>query len=156
MKYVRIDPLQGLYGYLHDPQPYLDALPRFIAQLPPGARSYASAPGHYDFSSHECVKDLTFGHFSLKDTDGQMSLEVYFEPNEWKHERGLLISYPDVQTIRIETRDKDQSAKRLGSVQLDEVLPREFGLIHEFAFTGGTMIICATDLYAAWTDITLR
>ncbi|GII96078.1 hypothetical protein [Sinosporangium siamense] len=152
MKYVRVEPLQDLFGYMHDPQPYLEILPQLAAQMPLGAAEYASAPGHYDFGSTKCVKDLTFGWTSLQDASGALSLKIYFEPNEWKHESGLLIEYADVQKFQIETNHADHSLKKMGSMQLDEVLPSSYGLTHEFAFTGGTLMVTAKDLDATWTD----
>jgi hypothetical protein len=43
-----------------DPTAYLEQLPSFEAEFPPGAWAFASDPGHYDFYATKCVKDLTW------------------------------------------------------------------------------------------------
>jgi len=45
-------------GFSIDPNPYLDVLAELRGELPPGAWSFVSDSGHYDFYSERCVKDL--------------------------------------------------------------------------------------------------
>lgn len=133
-----------------DPSAYLDQLPAMQGDLPPGAWSFASDPDHYNFYSPRCVKDLTIGSISLVDT-GEISLMVHLQPNDWKHETGLELSYENVASMSIETADTAPlGTERLGSLILDEVLPVRQGARHELAFTGGNLLIVSADLVATW------
>lgn len=150
MKYVRVEPLSDMYGYLHDPQKYLAELPNFLGDLPSGAAAFAASPGHYDFQDVQCIKDLTIGRLSFIDDGDQLSIEVYFEPNEWKHDDGLLIRYLDVYNFDVQVGERGQGHKRFGSVQLDEILPHASGCSHELVLTGGSIIVVCSDLVAIW------
>ncbi|NEC87989.1 hypothetical protein [Streptomyces sp. SID12501] len=150
MKYVRVEPLPDRYGYYLDPQGYLDVLPDISGSLPDGVAEFVADPGHYDFRSARCVKDLTLNKMTLTDGEGLIALEVFLEPNEWKHVGGLRIRYSDVRALDVSTKESDGMLARLGSLQLDEVLPHPSGFSHEIAFTCGSVAIVAADLVAAW------
>jgi hypothetical protein len=139
---------QGDGALFHDPSAYLAELPRLHESLPPGAAAYASEPGHYDFSSTRCVKDLKFDGMTLGDNDG-LVLEVRFAPNPWKHDEHLTIRYNRVTDVRIQA-DSGKPNWQLAGLRLDEVLPHEAGCSHEMAFVEGSMTVVAADLVAVW------
>ena len=143
MRFVVVDPVI-------DPGPYLAELSRLESELPPGAYDFASDPGHYDFYGSRCVKDLTVGTLTLSDA-GELNVETRFEPNEWKHDASLRITYEQVSSLNIATSDKAPvGPTRLGSLILDELLPHDDGVSHEIVFHGGTLTIVCRDLKAAW------
>lgn len=150
MKYVRVEPLPDRYGYYLDPQGYLDVLPEISGRLPAGAVEFVTDPGHYDFGSARCVKDLTLNKMTLTDEGGLIALEVILAPNEWKHESSLNIRYSDVQALNMSTEEADGMLPRLGSLQLDEALPHPSGFSHEISFTCGAIAVVAADLVATW------
>jgi hypothetical protein len=150
MKYVRVEPLSERHGYYLDPQAYIDVLPEISSGLPAGAAEFATDPGHYDFRSLHCVKDLTFSKMTLADGEGVLTLEVLLAPSEWKHESGLRLHYSDVHLLGVSTKGADGLLDRLGSLQLDEALPHPSGFSHEIAFTSGSIAIVAADLAATW------
>src|SRR5882757_8281322 len=135
-----------------DPGEYLGRLPGLQDRLPPGAWAFASDPGHYNFYSKRCVKDLTVGRISLwpegefqREADPEVGLEVVFEPNQWKHDQGLRISYSGVQHIEMRlSPGMPLGVNRMGQVILDEILPAEGGsFTHEIALHGSTLFIQA-------------
>lgn len=150
MKYVCVEPLEDRYGYHLDPQRYLQVLPQLSSGLPPGAAAFATHPDHYDFRGVRCVKDLELSKATLIDDQGEVSLEFILTPNEWKHESGLRIYYSDVQSFRVDARQPDGMFPRMGSLQLDEVLPHSSGMLHEISFTCGSILVVAVDLVATW------
>ncbi|OII66642.1 hypothetical protein [Streptomyces sp. CC77] len=150
MRHVRIAPLPDGYGYNLDPQPYRDALPGLLDALPPGARRFAADPGHYDFTGPRCVKDLTLARSTLTDSEGTLTLDLAFAPNEWKHPDALHLRYADVRAFRPDADEPDGLLPRLGALQLDELLPHRTGVSHELAFVCGTLTVHAADLTAAW------
>ncbi|MFJ9565683.1 hypothetical protein ACIRQQ_37290 [Streptomyces fuscichromogenes] len=145
-----MEPLEDLYGYRLDPKEYLQVLPQLSDALPPGAAAFATNSEHYDFRSSRCVKDLELGRVTLVDERGEISLELFLSPNEWKHETGLRIRYSDVQSFRTDAEESDGMLPRLGALQLDEVLPHASGMSHEISFTCGSVFVVAADLVAAW------
>ncbi|TKK80904.1 hypothetical protein FDA94_34875 [Herbidospora galbida] len=148
VKFVRVERQADPYGFLVSAEEYLQALPRFKEELPPGAREFASDPAHYDFYGSRCVKDLTLVTVHLSD-DG---LHLTFGPNEWKHEGGLEVSYTEVGEFDVRLRRRGTEAAALGSLMLDEILPHSLGCSHEFVFTGGSVRIVSGDLSARWMD----
>jgi hypothetical protein len=86
-------------GYWLDPTAYTTLLPSIRDQLPSDARSFAEAPGHDDFYSTQCVKDLRFESLSIG-RDG--SAAVSFAPNQWKHDVGLTLAYKRVDYVTLE------------------------------------------------------
>jgi len=144
VKYVVID-LQPT-GYWLDPEPYLGVLPELAAKLPPGARAFAEAPEHYDFSHVECVKDLWLQ--SIEHTDDAATLA--FTANKWKHDRDLTLTYSGVVEVTFEGQRQVCTDARFGSLMLDELLPTDTGFTHEFMLTSGIVKITARDLTAEW------
>lgn len=147
MEYVVVE-WQGKGNLWHDPSPYLAELPRLRELLPPGARAFACDDAHYDFGSLRCVKDLKFGHLRLVD-DADLSVEIRFEPNPWKHEGGLTIRYRGVSDVRVEAADGEPKW-RLSGLRLDEILPTAQGCTHEMAFIPGSIKVVCVDLEALW------
>ncbi len=156
MKFATIERTEG--GYFLDPRPYLAHLVQFRGQLPDGAVAFAEDPCHYDFSSTKCVKDLKFSSITLRDAAHGVSAEIQFAPNKFKHDSGLLVRYEDVALISVDVAAKARDehvwpdSRRLGDLQLDEILPHERGCSHEIAMTGGSLRIIAADLNAEWFD----
>jgi hypothetical protein len=50
MRFVKADWDPEVHGFRVDPRPHLAELPRLRAELPSGARSFATDPGHYDIA----------------------------------------------------------------------------------------------------------
>lgn len=140
-----------------DPDPYLRRLPDMADQLPIGARAFATDRDHYDFASVRCVKDLRLKHIVVRELgDARLGVEIAFNPNEFKHSEGLTITYErvtsfivDVEPVRADRKVWPDSLS-LGDVQLDEILPHEFGCSHEIKMTGGTIMLTCQDLTAEW------
>lgn len=131
-------------------QAYLKLLPHLAPELPAGARAYATDPGHYDFYSRRCVKDLTIDRLSFRSQEDQLTLEIAFGHNCWKHEENLVLTYPGVSGYQLRPTDGTSRWTSLHSVILDEVLPHDHGCSHEIACLGGTLTIVSADLAASW------
>lgn len=157
MRYVRVTVTDdGTPVNFLDPAAYLGKLPEL--QLPAGARAFATDPGHFDFASSNCVKDLRLGHVTLRESgQGRLAVELALLPNRFKHDSGLLIRYDNVAGIDIEAGALNSDRRvwpespRLGDLQLDEILPAAGGCSHELKFTGGSIVIVCEDLHAEWT-----
>ncbi|MFI1364948.1 hypothetical protein [Streptomyces griseochromogenes] len=152
MKFVEADWDSELHGFHLDAGAYLAELPRLRPQLPPGARSFASDPEHYDIGgATRCVKDLELAGVHLAvDKSGGLVLE--FAPNKWKHGSGLRITYSGVRHFSIEY---EHSIDWMGvdTVLLDEILPAEDGgCLHEIALTDASITVRCQDLEAVWGD----
>lgn len=158
MQFVKI--VQTETGYLFDPNAYLDWLEESAASLPGGAREFASDPEHYDVHSSRCVKDLELDRIWLNDRRDQLSVEVAFAPNRFKHDRGLVLRYPNVVafSVNVKSAARGQNVwpdtRRLGDLQLDEILPHEKGCSHEIQMTGGSIRTVSSDLHAEWREMT--
>ncbi|MEV5646916.1 hypothetical protein AB0L57_01585 [Nocardia sp. NPDC052254] len=152
MKYVNLSATVGQIEGVISPRAYLDRLPELCAALPEGAAAYAAEPGHYDFGSARCVKDLTLNQIGCgEDSDGAwMQLEL--RHNCWKHDEDLTIRYTGVVGFTLQTASDMPSATRLGEVILDEVLPHPDGCTHEIACHTGTITVVSQDLAAAWVE----
>ncbi len=133
-------------GYELDVDHYLERLPTISLELPNGARQFATDPEHYDFAGKRCVKDLALSS-TLDVEDG--TLHLYFRPNEWKHQTGLRVVYHGVATCDFEPSGDSDG---YGTVMLDELLPTERGVAHEFFMTGGILRVDAEDLEATWSE----
>jgi hypothetical protein len=142
---VQWKPDQG--GYWLDPTAYQAMLPSLARSLPAGARDFALDPQHYDFYGDRCVKDLWFRSLTLDDARGSASLS--FAPNSSKHVTGLTLLYSGLVSIAVE-RERDPTIGWFGSLLLDELRPSPEGLAHEFALTGGSILVAAQDVEAAW------
>jgi hypothetical protein len=140
-----------------DPEPYLCKLPELQDQLPAGARAFATDPDHYDFASVRCVKDLRFEHLLMRESgNAELGIEIALAPNQFKHSTGLVIRYEGVVSFAVDVDPIPESrriwpdSRRLGDLQLDEVLPHESGCTHEVKMTGGIVIVICRDLIAEW------
>jgi hypothetical protein len=107
------------------------------------------------------VKDLQFAESSIREAGGaRVQAIVTFRGNQWKHDADLVIRYHGV--IHFETRMPQRSgsvavwpaSRRLGDVQLDEILPVAGGCVHELKLTGGTLLVECADLDAEWVPVT--
>ena len=160
MQFVRVESGQGTCSATAlDPGPYLEVLDDLLPQLPDGARAFASDADHYDFSASRCVKDLTVSAISLREAgQAQIGAVIEFEPNRFKHGGPLTVVYYDVQNFTMEVDEMNSTtriwpeSRRLGSVQLDEIVPTALGCRHEIRMTGGVIIIDCVDLRATWGE----
>jgi hypothetical protein len=157
MRYVKVESGQGDWSSnVLDPEPYLRALPTLLSRLPEGARTFASDGDHYDFTSTRCVKDLKIGSIGLREVGhAQLGLIVDFEANRFKHDARLVIRYDDVTRFDVQVASLDEGriwpeSRRLGDLQLDEILPTPSGCSHEVRMTGGVMVVECRDLRAKW------
>ncbi len=146
MRYVELDGRVGELTGVIDPGPYLERLPELAESLPPGARAFATDPGHYAFSGGRCVKDLRPQEARRTGDD---EIELRFRHNCWKHEEDLVVRYHGVSRFQAELVETcDVTA--LGEVILDEVLPHPEGCTHEVACRPGTLFVVCRDLSAVW------
>lgn len=159
MRYVKVELMRDPPGYFLNPDEYLAALPEIQADLPNGARAFALDEEHYNFFGSRCVKDLKLSMATISDSSDQISAEFAFTPNKFKHDLGLVICYTDVVQLAIEVTASPRKAdvwlntRRLGDVQLDELLPHEKGVSHEIKLTGGVIRVVASDLHAEWRNV---
>ncbi|WP_328777966.1 hypothetical protein OHQ89_01020 [Streptomyces canus] len=150
MEYINLDAQVGNLSGILSPARYLGYLPSLADDLPVGARGFATAPEHYDFSSKRCVKDLELQHVRGVGSDDQQ-MEIHFRHNCWKHDEDLVIRYTGVSSFDAGgTKDNDWA--NLGTVILDEVLPHQSGCSHEIAFWNGSLSVVCGDLVATWTE----
>jgi hypothetical protein len=149
MELINIEWRPEWRGFWTDPRAYISELAKFSSSLPEGARKFAVQPGHYDFSSPRCVKDLKLEGVPQK-VEWGANLEIRFAPNKWKHEVGLTIEYIQVWRLEVDMSDEGASHDRLGTVLLDEILPIKGGCSHEISLNGGRVWITCADLKACW------
>lgn len=139
------------------PARYLERLLLLADELPAGARGFATAPGHYDFSGKRCVKDLELQYIRGAGADGQ-EVEIRFRHNCWKHDEDLVIRYSGVTGFQAGSTEGDDGGdcrddwEGLGTVILDEILPHRDGCSHEIAFWDGSLTVVCRDLVATWTE----
>lgn len=149
MRYVDLDARVGELTGVIDPRPYLERLPEFARSLPPGARAFATDPGHYAFAGPRCVKDLRPLEVRRLAED---EVELHFGHNCWKHDEDLLVRYSGVSRFQVDVLDACDVAG-LGEVILDEVLPHPDGCTHEVACRPGTLLVVCRDLTASWLPV---
>lgn len=147
VKYVDLGEQDGDAGII-DPRSYLAKLPELAELLPPGARAFATDPGHYDFHGRRCVKDLKPRRIPRI---GDEELEIRFGHNCWKHDEDLVVRYEGVSRFQVDVLDVCDVAA-LGDVVLDEVLPYEAGCTHEVVCRPGTLVVACRDLVARWVS----
>lgn len=148
MRFVRVEWDTEYRGFFIDPGAYRQELPGLLGSLPPGAANYAAEPGHFDFGSRRCVKDLRLAEVSAPvDKSGVLSLR--FTPSPWKHDEGLLLRYAEVTRF---TLDFERAADWMAveAVLMDEVLPREGGCSHEIQLTDSRILVECADLTSTW------
>jgi hypothetical protein len=136
-------------GEVLDPEAYLRALPELKNELPRGAYRFAADPGHYDFHSTNCVHDLEFGRVKLSDEPSGV-VEVELVRNQWKHNGNLVLRYWGFCSSSLDASSPVAGHRALGDLMLDELLPHEGGVRHEFAFEGSTVVVEADDLWHLW------
>ncbi|WP_062651590.1 hypothetical protein [Streptomyces maremycinicus] len=151
MKYINLDAQVGNVRGVISPARYLERLPSLTDDLPVGARSFATAPEHYDFSSRRCVKDLQVQDIRNVGADGRQ-VEIQFRHNCWKHDEDMVIRYAGVSSFDAGSVGENDWAG-FGTVILDEVLPHQHGCSHEIAFWNGSLTIVCRDLAATWTEV---
>jgi hypothetical protein len=145
-------------GYSLDADFYLHELRRIAGDLPSGARAFALDGDHYDFFARRCVKDLKLRQVTMLDQNDALGLRVEFEPNRFKHDQALVIDYSNVIEYSVNVSSEPRrgnvwsDSRRLGEVQLDEILPDRHGCSHEVQMTGGSLFVVAADLNAQWSD----
>ncbi|MFJ8013812.1 hypothetical protein [Streptomyces sp. NPDC096339] len=150
MQYINLDAQVGNLSGVISPARYLERLPSLADALPVGARGFATASEHYDFSSKRCVKDLEVQCIRNVGADDQQ-MEIQFRHNCWKHDEDLVIRYAGVSGFDAGgVEDNDWAG--LGTVILDEILPHQNGCSHEIAFWNGSLTIVCRDLVASWTE----
>jgi hypothetical protein len=146
VRFVDLDGRDGDITGIVDPRPYLAKLPELAERLPPGARAFATDPGHYAFSGRRCVKDLKPQRVRCL---GDGEIEIRFGHNCWKHDEDLVVRYEGVSRFQADVLGVCDVAA-LGEVILDEVLPRDGGCTHEVACRSGTLVVVCRDLVAQW------
>lgn len=132
-------------------QAYLAALPELAAELPPGARAFATDPAHYDFYSRRCVKDLTLGPIRHEIEYEAVDVEIRLAPSGLKHDEWLVLRYSDVSNLALDVAPPSpEGGTRFESLALDEVLPHPDGCSHEMAFWDSSVRVVCRDLKAEW------
>ncbi|GAA4623213.1 hypothetical protein [Cellulomonas oligotrophica] len=149
MKYVQLKGEDG--GVMLDARRYLEVLPEMVDRLPEGARRFATDPDRYDFYSTRCVKDLVLDR-QVFDVDSETCVLV-FTPNLHKHDDGLTVTYIDVRSIEVQMEPPSGFDPMRFHVLLDEILPTEDGVRHEYGLRRGTVVIRAADLEARWGTV---
>jgi hypothetical protein len=87
-----------------------------------------------------------------------LSVELLLAPNQFKHDQELVLRYRDVSEFSVAVTSAARAknvwpeSRRLGDLQLDEVLPHDKGCSHEIQFTGGVIRLVAADLDAEWRE----
>ncbi len=121
MKYVDLNATIGGVDGVIDPTRYLDHIPSFAADLPGGARAFATDPHHYDFHSRRCVKDLALEGVELGDVSvlGETAIELRFRHNCWKQEEDLTLRYVGVRSLTLDGPQTTSPPYLLGPVVLD-------------------------------------
>lgn len=159
MRYIKVEATSASWpGYSLDADEYIRVLPAIQDELPDGARRFALDEEHYNFFGPRCVKDLKLSRVTIFDANDQLSGEIEFAPNKFKHNYPLTVRYFDIVEVAVEVTSAPRETeiwpdtRRLGDVQLDEILPVEGGCSHEIRLTGGTILIVASDLRAEWHD----
>ncbi|MFD5795480.1 hypothetical protein ACFWIO_18460 [Streptomyces diastatochromogenes] len=146
MRYVELTGGEGEEAGFIDPRPYLDRLPSLAPELPPGARAFATDPGHYDFGGRRCVKDLRPERVRRT---GDGNLEIRFRHNCFKHDEDLLVRYTGVSRFQSDVLGVCDPAS-LGDGCRAESVPHPGGGTHALACRPGTLVVACRDLEAEW------
>lgn len=145
MKYVIAR--TGPEGFYCDPDAYLDALAELGPRLPPGARAFATEPGHYRFADPRCVKNLKPARVRIEGE--QITLEL--RHSCFAHEEDLVLRYTGVTEHTLGER-----GELPGEVLLDELLPEHPGVRHEIRCWPHDILVVAADLTAEWRPTDCR
>ncbi|MFJ1754854.1 hypothetical protein [Kitasatospora sp. NPDC088134] len=148
MKYVNVEWDDRDRGFVLSAIDYLAALAEGL-ELPPGASAFAREPGHYNYTSRRCVKDLALDRI-LWSPRGSGILEISFLPHPAKHDEGLVLSYRGVAEFSVGRSEADPDAREPDTVLLDELLPDEAGCAHEIELTNSCITIACADVEAVW------
>lgn len=150
-----------------DPRPYQVWLADHADELPDGAREYITHPAHYDYGAFRttdgelppgtglCTKDLLLRRVDL-DAAGSLPLRLGFLfPGFELADVGaydLVLDYLDVTRFEISRHadGRDHQPSRLSHVIIDEIVPRDAGIVHEIGFASGQLIVECRDLTATW------
>jgi hypothetical protein len=157
IEFSRVERLEN--GFLVDPRPYVDELPRLRESLPTGAFDFVSDPDHFDISTERSVKDLRIEKIEAVDGFALLGLTVELAYNQLPGVSRLSIAYTEVVGFSIDVTSSfsipadwiTADTKRLGSVLTDEVLPHPQGCRHEIAMIHGSLSVICRDLVATWS-----
>ena len=162
MQFASWDPEQRTF----DAGPYVEWLTNHAAELPPGARAFATHPTHYDYYAYRtrdedlppgsplCTKDLLLADVSVSDHDGpRVELRLAFpgfDPLLVGYD--LVLAYDAVTELSISARldGPHREGMRMSHLLIDEVAPTPTGICHELGFATGAVKVCAADLRATW------
>ena len=150
-----------------DPGPYLAALGSFAEQLPPGARSFADYPEHYDYGAYRrgadderppgtpfCTKDLKLRTLVVETPIRGVEMTAKFAFPGDHAPADLTIRYLDVGELSLvdATGSAEPIARstRLGRLMIDEVVPDDVGAAHFMDFEWGSLVVRCADLRAEW------
>lgn len=150
-----------------DPGPYLAALGSFADQLPPGARSFAEFPEHYDYRAFRqgpgdirpsgtayCTKDLKLLTLAAEAPKQGLVVSASLAFPGDHSAADLTIRYLDVHELSLvdATGPAEPVARstRLGRLMMDEVVPDDAGAVHFMDFEWGSLVVRCSDLHATW------
>ncbi|GEJ99487.1 hypothetical protein [Streptomyces sp. 1-11] len=88
MRHVELGGGEGEETGLADPRSCLERLPALAAEPPPGARAFATDPGHYDPGGRRCVRDLLPSRVRRH---GGVDVEIRFRHNRFERDEDLLV-----------------------------------------------------------------
>ncbi|WP_169736329.1 hypothetical protein [Promicromonospora kroppenstedtii] len=144
VRYATVESSDG--GTMTDVRPYLAWLEQHADELPPGARTFALHPEHYDFSHQWCPRSASFDRMSTRHTDD--GVEVVLVLAAWgEAPPEFVVRYHGVSHIEL---DGDQDDDMRSNLMADELLPHADGVSHELEFTNRTITVVARDLTAGW------
>ncbi|MFI2363008.1 hypothetical protein [Promicromonospora sp. NPDC019610] len=144
MRYVTMESSDG--GTTTDIRPYLEWLSKLADELPPGARSFALDPEHYDFSHGWSPRSASFDRMSTRSTDD--GVEVTLVLAAWGGAPPeFVVRYHGVSHVEM---DGVHGGRPRSGLLVDELLPHADGVSHELEFTDRTITVVARDLTAGW------
>lgn len=98
-------------------------------------------------------EDLAFKNLDFASRSGSLVASLLLEPNEWKHDEGLLLEYREVVAVELVVAEEPPlGGNRLDGMRVDEVTPDPRGFRHEMLFNRGSLVIVASELEATWGD----
>jgi hypothetical protein len=153
-------------GGILDPTDYLKWLALHGDALPPGARSYARHPSHFDYYAFRvgeeplgpgtplCPKDLLLHRVSWSGEQDTVELKLMFpgyDP-ETVGTFDLTIVYNDVERFHLDHRlnAPKRMPIQLGGLMADEVATGSVGVVHYLDFECGTVTVACADMTGIW------